>query len=188
VANLQSSLALWVLKLDSELVFSGDGGTTEAGYPSQRYGVEWSNRWKPQPWLFVDVDFAWNHARYVGDVAGGNYIPGAPDIVASAGLAVQQYGPWSGAAFWRYIGSYPLIEDDSVRASPQSLIDVQVDYLFTPNLQLRLDVFNLFNRQTNDIAYCYTSRLPGEPPEGVADTHVHPGEPRSFRVSLSYRF
>ena len=32
------------------------------------------------------------------------------------------------------------------------------------------------------------SRLPGEPPEGVADRHVHPGEPRSFRVSLSYSF
>ena len=33
-----------------------------------------------------------------------------------------------------------------------------------------------------------TSRLPGEPPAGVADTHVHPGEKRSFRLSLSYAF
>jgi len=80
-------------------------------------------------------------------------------------------------------------EDDSVRASPLSLIDVQVGCLFTSNLKARLDVFNLFNRQTNDIAYYYTSRLPGElPPEGVADTHVHPGEPRSCRATLSYRF
>jgi len=101
---------------------------------------------------------------------------------------VQQHGPWSGAMFWRYIGSYPLIEDNSVRANAQSVFDAQVGYLFTPNLRLRLDVFNLFNRQTNDISYYYTSRLPGEPLEGVADTHVHPGEPRSFRVSLSYRF
>jgi len=188
VPTLQSSLALWELKLDSELVFSGDGGTTEAGPPSRRYGVEWSNRWKPQPWLFVDVDFAWNHARYVGDVSGGNYIPGAPDIVASAGLAVQQVGPWSGAVLWRYIGTYPLIEDNSVRSSPQSVVDAQVGYLFTPALKLRLDVFNVFNAQTNDISYYYVSRLPGEPAAGVADTHIKPGEPRSFRVSLSYRF
>ena len=56
------------------------------------------------------------------------------------------------------------------------------------NLQLRLDVFNLFNAETDDISYYYESRLPGEPPEGVVDRHVHPGQPRSFRVSLSYRF
>jgi outer membrane receptor protein involved in Fe transport len=188
IADLQSSLALWYLKLDSELVFVGDGGTTEAGRPSQRYGVEWSNRWRPQPWLFVDFDFAWNHARFTGSAPEGNYVPGAPDVVASAGLAVQQYGPWSGALFWRYIGSYPLTEDNRLRSDPQSLFDAQVGYQFTPALRLRLDVFNLFNQQTNDITYYYDSRLPGEPPEGVADTHVHPGESRSFRVSLSYRF
>jgi outer membrane receptor protein involved in Fe transport len=68
------------------------------------------------------------------------------------------------------------------------VFDAQVGYQFTPSLKLRLDVFNLFNQNTNDITYYYTSRLPGEPGQGVADTHVHPGEPRSFRVSLSYRF
>ncbi len=188
VANLQSSLALWVLKLDSELAFVGDAGTTEAGRPSQRYGVEWTNRWRPQPWLSVDFDFAWNHARFTGNAPEGNYVPGAPDVVASAGLAVQQYGPWSGALFLRYIGSYPLVEDNSVRSDPQTLVDAQLGYLLTPQLRLRLDVFNLFNQNTNDITYYYTSRLPGEPPEGVSDTHVHPGESRSFRVSLSYRF
>ena len=33
------------LKLDSELAFIGDAGN-EAGRPSDRYGVEWSNRWR----------------------------------------------------------------------------------------------------------------------------------------------
>ncbi len=188
VANLQSSLALWYLKLDSELVFVGDGGTTEAGRPSQRYGVEWSNRWRPKSWLFVDVDLSWNHARFIGSAPEGDFVPGAPDVVASAGLAAQQFGPWSGALFLRYIGSYPLIEDNSLRSDPQTVFDAQVGYQFTPNLRLRLDVFNLFDQQTNDITYYYTSRLKGEPAEGVDDSHIHPGEPRSFRVSLSYRF
>jgi hypothetical protein len=53
---------------------------------------------------------------------------------------------------------------------------------------VRLDVFNLFNAKTNDITYYYESRLPGEPPEGVADVHVHPGEKRSLRISLSHSF
>ena len=61
-------------------------------------------------------------------------------------------------------------------------------YALARALQLRLDVFNLFNAQTNDISYYYTSRLPGEPAQGVEDRHLHPGELRSFRVSLSYRF
>ena len=49
---------------------------------------------------------------------------------------------------------------------------------------MRLDVLNLFNRKADDVTYFYTSRLQGEPAEGVADKHFHPAEPRTFRVSL----
>ena len=188
IANVQSSLALWSLKLDSELIFIGDSGVTEAGRPSRRHGVEWSNRWRAQPWLFVDFDFAWNHARFSGSAPEGDYVPGAPQVVAQLGFAVERYGPWSGAVFARYIGAYPLVEDNSLRSNSQTLFDAQVGYGFTPELKLRLDVFNLFNRQTDDITYHYTSRLQAEPPQGVDDIHLHPGEPRSFRVSLAYRF
>jgi hypothetical protein len=53
-----------------------------------------------------------------------------------------------------------------------------------PRLRLRLDVFNILDAQTNDITYFYTSRLAGEPAEGVDDVHFHPGEPRSFDTSV----
>ena len=188
VPNVQSSLALWYLKLDSELVFVGDAGTTEPGRPSQRYGVEWNNRWRPWPFMFVDLDVAWNHARFTGDAPEGNYIPGAPDTVISAGLAVDNYKGWSGGLFLRYIGAYPLVEDNSVRSDASTVVDAQVGYQIARNTKLRLDVFNLFNSQTNDITYYYTSRLPGEPPEGVDDVHFHPGEKRSFRITLAYTF
>ncbi len=92
VPNLQSSLALWYLGFDSELAFIGDAGTTEAGRPSRRYGVEWSNRWRPERWLFVDFDFAWNHARFTGSAPEGDYMPGAPDVVVSAGSACSSTG------------------------------------------------------------------------------------------------
>jgi outer membrane receptor protein involved in Fe transport len=188
IPGLQSSLALWYLTLGSEMVFVGDAGTTEAGRPSRRYGVEWNNRWRPLPWLFVDLDVAWNRARFTGDAPEGNFIPGAPDTVISAGVAVDRYGPWSGALFMRYIGAYPLIEDNSVRSQASTVFDAQVGYEIAPRTKLRLDVFNLFNAQTSDIAYYYASRLPGEPAEGVNDVHFHPGEKRSFRLSLSYTF
>ena len=188
IPNVQSSVALWYLTIASELAFVGDAGTTEAGRPSRRYGVEWNTRWRPWPWMFVDLDVAWNHARFSESAPEGDYIPGAPEAVVSAGIAVRQYGPWSGALFLRYIGAYPLNESNSVRAAASTVVDGQTGYAFTPRLQLRLDIFNIFNAQTNDITHFYTSRLPGEPPEGRDDVHLHPGEPRSFRVTLSYRF
>jgi outer membrane receptor protein involved in Fe transport len=188
IPNLQSSLSLWVLALDSELVFIGDAGSTEAGRPSRRHGVEWSNRWRALPWLLVDLDLAWNRARFTESAPEGNYVPGAPDWVAAAGVSVPRHGPWSGAVFLRYIGSYPLTEDNSVRADAQTVVDAQLGYELAPGLQLRLDVFNLFDAETWDISYYYPSRLPGELAAGIDDRHVHPGEPRSFRVSLSYRF
>ena len=35
--------------LDSELIFVGDAGTTEAGRPSHRYGVELATYYTPRP-------------------------------------------------------------------------------------------------------------------------------------------
>ena len=188
IPKLQSSLALWYLHLDSELVFVGDAGTTEAGRPSNRYGVEWSSRWRAQSWLFLDLDVAWNHARFSGSAPEGDYIPGAPDTVVSAGISAEKYGPLSGSVFYRYIGTYALLEDNSERSQSQAVVDAQVSYDVFKNTLLRLDVFNLFDSSTNDITYFYESRLPGEPAEGVADAHFHPGEKRSFRVSLTQRF
>src|SRR5262249_41759462 len=143
VPDVQSSLALWYLKLDSELVFVGDAGTTEPGRPSQRYGVEWNNRWRPLPWMFVDLDVAWNQAGFTGDAPEGNFVRGAPDTVISAGVAVDNYKGWSGGVFLRYIGSYPLIEDDSARSDASTVVDAQVGYEIARNTKIRLDVFNL---------------------------------------------
>jgi outer membrane receptor protein involved in Fe transport len=150
--------------------------------------VEWSNRWRATPWMLVDLDLAWNRARFTESAPEGDYVPGAPDWVAAAGVSVPRYGAWSGALFLRYIGSYALTEDNRVRSEAQTVFDAQVGCELARGLQLRLDVFNLFNAQTNDISYSYTSRLPGEPAAGIDDKHVHPGEPRSFRLSLSYRY
>ena len=47
VPNLQTTLAIWRLDFDSELIYVGDAGNTEAGRPSRRTGVEWSNHWTP---------------------------------------------------------------------------------------------------------------------------------------------
>ena len=99
--GLQSSVALWTLDFDSELVYVGDAGATEASAGSRRRGVEWNNRYTPLPWLLLDADFAWSHARF----DNGDRIPSAIDKVASLAATVRELGPWSASLQWRYLGS-----------------------------------------------------------------------------------
>src|SRR4030095_13905363 len=116
VPGLQSSLALWKLDFDSELVYVGDAGATEPNRPSVRRGVEWNNRYGPLPWLLVDADLAWSHARFAKDDPARTRIPNAVDKVASIAVTAHDLGQWSASVQWRYLGSAPLIEDNSVRS------------------------------------------------------------------------
>jgi hypothetical protein len=187
VPGLQTSLALWRLAFDSELVYVGDAGATEANRPSRRHGVEWNNRFVPRPWLLVDADLAWTHARFADDDPAGRHIPNAVDRTASVGLTVRELGPWSASLQWRYLGSAPLIEDGSVRSRPSLTTNLRVSRSLGRHAELTLDVFNLADRRVNDIEYFYESRLPGEP-GAVADRHLHPAEPRTLRVALRLGF
>jgi len=187
VPGLQSSLAFWKLDFDSELVYVGDAGATEANRPSRRHGIEWNNRFVPTPWLLIDADLAWTRARFADAQAAGDRIPNAVERVASIGVSLRELGPWSASLQWRYLGSAPLVEDDSVRSRSSLTTNLRVSRRFGPKTELTLDVFNLLDRRVNDIEYFYESRLPGEPAP-VADRHVHPAEPRTLRLTLRRSF
>jgi len=188
VPGLQSSLALWQLRLGSELLFVGDAGETEASRASRRVGIEWNNHYQATPWLLVDADFAASRARFTEDDPAGNFIPGSVDRVASLGVTVTEYGPWFGQFQLRYFGPRPLIEDNSQRSASTTLAYLRVGYRITKGVKVALDVFNLFNRKASDIDYFYTSRLKGEPAAGVDDIHSHPVEPRRLRLTLNASF
>ena len=188
VPGLTSTVALWQLKLGSELVFSGDAGDTEASRPSLRRGIEWNNHWVMNRWLLLDFDLSVSRARFTQDDPAGNYIPGSIERVASFGLTVPNYQDWFGSFQWRYFGPRPLIEDDSVRSQSTILAYLRAGRYIDRNLSVHLDIFNLFNRKGSDIDYYYASRLAGEPPEGVNDIHFHPMEPRTFRLTLIAKF
>ena len=184
IPHLQSSVALWSLSLDSELVFVGDAGTTEAGRPSHRYGVEWVNYYAPRPWLNFDADLSLSRAHFTDADPTGAQIPGAVQTVVSAGATVDHVHGVFGSLRWRYFGPRPLIEDGSVSSAATSLANLQVGYRLSKTVRLALDVFNLTNARDSDIDYYYTSRLPGEPPAGVDDIHLHPALPRTARLAL----
>ncbi len=186
-SGLQTSLTLWRLDIDSELIFSGDAGTTEASRPSHRQGMEWANYWTPNAWLLVDGDVALSSARFTDSVPVGNHIPGAVEQVASLGVSTQDGGPWSAGLRLRYFGPRPLIEDNSVRSRSSTLINVQAGYHVSKAVKIGVEVLNLLDAKVSDIDYYYASRLPGEAAP-VNDVHTHPAEPRTVRATLRITF
>ena len=191
VPGLQSSVALWKLDFDSELVYVGDAGATEPNRPSKRHGIEWNNRYVPVPWLLVDADLAWTHARFADFDPAGNRIPNAVDKVGSIAVTVRDIGPWSASVQWRYLGAGSLIEDNSVRSRSSLTTNLRVSRklpaMFGKDSEITFDVFNVLDRKLNDIEYFYESQLPGETLP-VADKHVHAAEPRTVRVTLKLGF
>jgi outer membrane receptor protein involved in Fe transport len=82
----------------------------------------------------------------------------------------------------------PLTEDNKIQSKSTSLVNGEAGYKFSDKLRLVLEVFNLFDSEVSDIDYYFPSRLPGEPPEGVDDIHLHAAMPRSARLSLRVSF
>ena len=183
-----TTLTLWTLVLDSELVFSGDAGTTEPNRPSRRIGFEWANEYRPFRWLAFDVDLAYSQARFTDEDPAGNRIPGAVEGVGMVDVLVDNLDGFFGSLDLRYFGPRPLIEDDSVRSKSATTVNLRVGHDIGKHLRLAADVLNLFDARASDVDYYYASRLPGEPAGGVSDVHTHPIAKRSFHVLLTARF
>jgi outer membrane receptor protein involved in Fe transport len=190
--GLHSTIAFWWLDLDSELIFVGDAGNTEASRPSRRYGVEIANYYSPTEWLTLDADASISHARFRDSEPEGDHIPGSIESVVAAGVSLHDLHGFFGELRLRYFGPRALVEDDSVRADDVVLLTARVGYEITKNLQVSVEIFNLLDRADSDIQYYYPSRLAGEPagPDegGVNDIHLHPVSPVSVRAALTARF
>jgi outer membrane receptor protein involved in Fe transport len=172
----------------SELTYDPDQGQTSAGRPSRRTGFELNVTYTPFDWLEIYGSSAFAHSRYTDFDPAGSYIPDAPSIIANLGIYVRNLGPWFGAAEFRYLGRHPLIEDNSISSKGYQEWNMNIGYDFGAGLKTQLEIANVFNSKDNAAEYYYTDRLPGEPADGVADMHVHPLEPRSFRFTVSKTF
>ncbi len=64
IPNLDSSISFFYIHQDSELFFDGDTGTTVAGLPSQRTGIELTNDYRLASWLHIDANMALSRARF----------------------------------------------------------------------------------------------------------------------------
>ncbi|MEJ0086516.1 MAG: TonB-dependent receptor [Pseudomonadota bacterium] len=187
VPYTQLAVTAWTLDLDSELLYVGDAGATEASRATKRHGVEVGVYVMPRAWLTLDADLAWSHGRFSEFDAAGDFIPNAVESVASVGVAVQHPSGWFGGARFRHFGAAPLVEDNSVRSDPTTLVNLEIGRRFGKRFSVSLAAYNLFDSNDNDITYFYESQLPGESAP-VEDRHFHPVEPRTLRLTLETRF
>ncbi|MFZ5715996.1 MAG: TonB-dependent receptor [Bradyrhizobium sp.] len=227
IPGLTSAVSLFMLDSASEILFSGDAGDTEASRPSRRYGIEWTNDFRPVSWLSLEGDIAMTHARFRGDdpdqaalyasLAGfpaaqignapGNYIPGAPSMIASAGITLGEKTGWFSGLRYRYFGPRPLTEDRAFVSPATGLLNGRLGYRFENGWRVQLDGFNLLNSRSDQITYAYGSLIKsdslfamcfpaaGAPTApavvcqtGVMDRVLHPVEPLAIRLTLAGQF
>jgi outer membrane receptor protein involved in Fe transport len=92
----------------------------------------------------------------------------------------------------RYVSSRFADEDREQTARGYTLFDISTRYRYQLSPTIAVDAFvsieNLTSAQWREAQFYDTSRLRGEPAEGVADIHFTPGNPRSVLGGLAVRF
>lgn len=142
--------------------------------------------WRPYEWLAIDAVYAGTHGRFKDAPPGEDYIPNAPDAAGELGVAAI-FDDYEASMRIRYHGSYPLIEDNSEREDGHATVNFR--FAWTPGpWTLFADLLNAFDETGKDIAYWYTSRLPGEPAQGIDGRLSRAADPRQIRVGLKYQF
>lgn len=185
IPTLTSTLSLWWLDSDSELVYVGDAGLNEAGPGSRRFGIEWTNYWRPCDWVSVDGEIALTHARF-RDVGADDRIPNSIPVMFSGGIALGHEEGFFGSMRARAFVGRPLEESGDIEGKNTFTLNAQVGYR-TKDWEVALECLNLLDREDNDIEYYYPSQLSTEAAP-VDDIHFHPAEPRMVRVKMTYRF
>ncbi|MBM4362422.1 MAG: TonB-dependent receptor [Deltaproteobacteria bacterium] len=172
--------AAFVMDLDSELVWVGDDGVTEASGATRRLGLELSARVHLNGWLFADTDLTVTRARYRYEPEGADRIPLAPVRTFTAGVgARRQLGRVTpfGSLRVKTLSDRPATEDGSLVADGYAVLDAEAGARVGA-VEASLTVQNALDAQVREANFATTSRLPYEP-SPVTGVHYTPGWPRT---------
>lgn len=186
IPGVVSTLALFYLHSDSELLYVGDSGTSEAGPATARYGMEWTSYWNLAEWLLIDNELTLSKGKLLKS-GPHDEIPGAVPVTMNTGITLGKGDGFFGSLRSLLFGARPLVEDGSFNSRQSWQINARIGYR-QPTWEAAIDCLNLLGRNDNDIEYYYPSRVSGEPPSGLNDVHLHPAEPRTLRISLTRHF
>jgi hypothetical protein len=187
--RIEFSAAFWLLYLDSELVFVGDEGVTEASDATKRLGFELFTRIKLLDWLWFRGDLTSTSAEFRGS---GDAVPLAPRFTARGDLTARlPFGLTSSLQLW-HVGERYLTEDRSVTSQPFTVLDwvtrFRLPYKIGPGqLEPFLIVQNLTNTNYRQAQFFFESRLRNEV-DPVADVHFTPGGPFGVLGGIGFLF
>ena len=184
--RLNLGLALWWMDLESEFVFVGDAGTTEASGKTRRVGVDIEGRLNLLPWLWADADINLSRGEAVDEPEGANKIPLAPTLTSTGGLTMRHSSGLEGGVRYRHIGDRPANEEDTVRAEGYTVVDLNGTY-HHGRYELSFSLENLLDTKWNEAQFDTESRLSDEI-DPVSEIHFSPGNPINLRLGLSYLF
>jgi outer membrane receptor protein involved in Fe transport len=176
--------ALWQLNLESELVWVGDEGTTEASGRTRRRGLDLEARARILPWVWLDADLNLSRGRFRDEPPGADHIPLAPTLTSTGGITVREAGAAGGGLRWRHVSGRPADDEDSVRAEGHTVFELFGRWSLG-RVDLLLAVDNLFDVEWNEAQFATTSRLRDEV-SSITELHFTPGPGRAVQVGLEY--
>jgi hypothetical protein len=187
IDKLESAATLFFIQTAQENIFEGDSGNTVIARGADRIGVEFTNHYRPLSWLAFEGDLTAVRARFRGfnqeqadlysellqpgafewgawqSNAPGNYLVNATPIIATAVLELGEATGWFGNFKYRYIAPRALTEDGFLKSPAIGTVNARVGYRWKEGWKLQLDVFNMFNSRSQQIAYGYGSFIPQDP-------------------------
>ncbi|MCQ8104365.1 TonB-dependent receptor plug domain-containing protein [Methylomonas sp. SURF-2] len=184
IPGLNSTVAAWWLQSSQELVFVGDEGTTEVNGMSDRYGLEFTNYYKPTDWLILDADYALTTAKFSDT---GDYVPNSVGRVVSAGATLIAPNGLFGTLRFRHFGHVPLDEQGEFWSGDTNIVNLGAGYK-QKQYKLQIDVFNILGSQSSDIAYAYAYNYGGVDTGDSNGLLRHPVEPRMVRGTITINF
>ncbi|MBT8400126.1 MAG: TonB-dependent receptor [Rhodothermia bacterium] len=178
--------AAWLLDLDREYVYVGDGGFTELSDRSRRYGLDVETRAILTTWLLADIDVNLSRGFFPDSPDSENRIPLAPTITSTGGITVLHPKGYEGSLRFVHVGDRPASENASVTAEGYTLVNLFAAYRFS-DVKVSLTVENLLDTEWNEAQFDTESRLRNEI-VSVSGLHFTPGNPRNVRLGLAYHF
>ena len=159
IANrMHVSAAAWLLNLENEYVYVGDGGFTERSGRSRRYGLDVEARLGITPWLSADTDINLSTGKLLDEPAGQDAIPLAPRLTSTGGLSIIHPSGFESSLRYIHIGDRPANESDTVSAKGYTLFNFLAGYQLGA-MKFSLVLENLFNIEWNEAQFDTESQL-----------------------------
>ncbi|WP_292011141.1 TonB-dependent receptor plug domain-containing protein [Chryseobacterium sp.] len=177
---------LWYMFLQQEFVYVGDDAVVEPSGKSQRYGADLGIRFQPLENIYLNADLNYSHARFTGEAKGEDYVPLAPVVTSTGSVNWDFLNGFSLGLQYRYLGSRPAVEDNSIRTKSYFVNDLVLSYnraKWGANIQVN----NLFDVKWNEAQFATETQLQNETVPGTDLTYT-PGIPFGVKVGVYYKF